>query len=160
VPRTTAPVALLLAVLAGSAATAQLRSPGKPAQILFRLDGMMQADRQRGVIGFTVVSLGLLGNRQETRFLAVTDARTIGGDPGVLGKDILDAVRPFEPDLLVRGPAALLERLYIAAAGDRVSLQGLVNRATRTYFLREALVIPVEPTTTTTLPTATTLPAP
>jgi hypothetical protein len=117
----------------------------------------MQAGRERGPVGFMVLSLGLLGNRPATRLLAVTNARTIGGDPGVLAKDILDAVRPFEPDLLVRGPAPLLEKLYTAAAGEQVVIEGVVNVASRTLFLREALVIPLE-STTTTVPTSTTLP--
>jgi hypothetical protein len=119
---------------------------------------MLQTDRQRGVIGFTVLSLGLLGGHQATRFLAVTDARTVGGNPGVLAKNVLDAVRPYEPDLLVKGPAPLLEKLYAGVAGDRVTLEGLVNVASRTYFLREALLIPAAPTTTTTIETSTTLP--
>jgi len=149
----------IVASLAGDVRSQPRPSGGRPEQILLRLEGVMQAGTKRGAIGFTVVSLGLLGSRPATRFLAVEEARTIGGDPGVLGKDILDAVRPFEPDLLVSGPTALLERLYAAAAGDRVTLEGLVTVSSRRYFLREALVISPE-TTTTTVPTSTTLPPP
>jgi hypothetical protein len=123
---------------------------GAARPIVFRLEGVLQARSERTAVGFAVVSLGLLGGKRETLYLAVTQARTIGGDPGVLGKDILDAVRPFEPDLLVRGPGPLLDRLHAAAPGDQVVLEGLVNRAVRTYFLRDVQVTPLEPPTTTT----------
>ena len=149
----------ILVGLAGGVRSQPRPSGGRPEQVLLRLEGTMQAERKRGAVGFTVVSLGLLGSRPATRFLAVEEARTIGGDPGVLGKDVLDAVRPFEPDLLVGGPTALMERLYGAAVGDRITLEGLVKVSSRRYFLREALVISPE-TTTTTVPTSTTLPLP
>jgi len=145
--------------LPGDAGSQTRPSGGRPEQVLLRLEGTMQAGTKRGAVGFTIVSLGLLGSRPATRFLAVEEARTIGGDPGVLGKDVLDAVRPFEPDLLVGGPTALMERLYGAAVGDRITLEGLVKVSSRRYFLREALVISPE-TTTTTVPTSTTLPLP
>lgn len=153
---------LLLALafaIAGTAWSGQMPGPPRSSQILLRLDGTMQASRQRGAYGFTVVSLGLLGSRPATRFLAVDEARTIGGNPGILGKNVLDAVRPYEPDFLVSGPAPLMERLYTAGDGDHVTIEGLVQVAARGFFVREAVVVPREPTTTT-VPTSTTLPPP
>ena len=85
--------------------------------------------------GFTAISLGFLGSAA-VRWLGVTDARTVGADQFVLGKDVLAAVAPFTPNLLVAGPPELVGRLRTAPPGTRVVVEGLVSRASRMYYLR------------------------
>lgn len=55
---------------------------------------------------------------------------------------ILAALRPFRPNLFVPGPPALIGALRNAPDGASVRLEGLVDRGTRTYYLREAHVTP------------------
>ena len=62
--------------------------------------------------------------------------RTVGGDQVLNGQDVLAAVAPFAPNLFVVGPDDLLARLRDAPPGTAVRVEGIVNRGSRTYFLR------------------------
>jgi len=104
--------------------------------LLLRLEGVVSATREAAAeTGFTATSLGFLGT-ETVRWLGVTDARTVGADQFVLGKDVLAAVAPFTPNLLVAGPPELVGRLRTAPPGTRVVVEGLVARASRMYYLR------------------------
>jgi hypothetical protein len=113
------------------------RAPSGPAQpLLLRLEGVIAttADEARGK-GFTVTSLGFAGDDAH-RWLAVTEARTFGGDQSLDGKDVLALVDPFTPNFLVAGPTDLVARLRDLRPGTAVRIEGLVSRSSRTLYLR------------------------
>lgn len=119
-------------------------SPNVAPPLLLRLDGVIEPSKEatRGV-GFTAVSFGFLGKEApERRWLAVTDARTVGGDHPLLGKDVLDTLAPFTPNLLVTGPPELVRQLADLPSGTSVRIEGLVNRGSRTYLIRQIEVRP------------------
>jgi hypothetical protein len=120
--------------------TPPLPNVGPP--LLLRLDGVIvpSKDAARGV-GFAAVSFGFLGVEESgPHWLAVTDARTVGGDHPLLGKDVLDILAPFTPNLYIPGPPELAQRLRELAPGTPVRLEGLVDRGSRTYLLRQVEV--------------------
>src|SRR5579875_1870952 len=131
------------------AQAAAVVEPGMPnvgPPLILRLDGMVAARRERLPGAFTVVSLGLLdGRREARRWLAVTEARTIGGDNALLGRDVLERVAPLDPNFLVVGPPVLLARLRKAPPGTRLRLEGLVSVMSRTWLLRDVRVLPAPP---------------
>jgi hypothetical protein len=113
--------------------------PNVGPPLLLRLDGVIATSKEatRGV-GFDAVSFGILGDDTgERRWLAVTDARTVGGDHPLLGKDVLDILAPFTPSLFITGPPELVRRVRDLSPGTPVRLEGLVNRGSRTYLLRQ-----------------------
>jgi hypothetical protein len=145
--------ALLLAACVAhglaSSARAQLRPPlpnaGPP--LILQLEGILQPTKDAArASGFDVASIGFLGQgRERDRWLGVTKARTIGGDHPLDGRDVLAIVAPFQPNLLVTGPPEVVARLSDAPSGSRVSLEGLVDRGARTYYLRAADVAGRDP---------------
>jgi len=140
-------------VLAGLAVAMLARTPTTgteplpvPMQppILLRLDAVIHptADAARGK-GFTAVSIAFPGHGIEARrWLAVEDARTVGPDQPLDGKDVLNAVAPLQPNLLVQGSDSLRAPLLSAPPGTKVRMEGIVNRGSRTYLLRRATVGP------------------
>ena len=131
-----------LALLACVGAAAELRPPlpnvGPP--LLLELEGTIEptAARARDK-GFAAASLGFAGS-DVTRWLAVTKARTTGGDQPLDGKDVLAALAPFTPTLLVAGTPELVARLRDAPSGSTVRVEGLVDRGARTYYVRRVEV--------------------
>jgi hypothetical protein len=130
-------------VLAMSVAVRAQRGPGPGGPfpnvgppLLLRLEGLVEpsAAEARGK-GFSVVSLGLAGT-DERRWFAVTKARTVGGDQPLDGKDVIALVAPFQPNFLAAGPEPLVDQLRNAAPGTRITIEGLVDRGSRTYYLR------------------------
>lgn len=110
------------------------------------MEGTLGTERAK-VGGFTTVSLGFHGQPADVRrWLGVEEVHPIG-DYGVLGKNVLDALAPFEPNLIVVGPPADAARLLAVPAGTSVTIEGLVDRASRTLFLR-----PLDPTAPTPQP--------
>jgi hypothetical protein len=140
---------LALTILVARDGVAQLPPPlpnvGPP--LILRLDGVWQPTRAAArAVGFTVASFAFLGDEQaRTLWLGVTEARTVGGDNPVDGKDVLNAVAPFVPNLLIVGPKDLVARLRSAAPGTRLRIEGLVDRGSRTYYLRR-IEFDAEPT--------------
>jgi len=132
--RSVSPLVILACAAGLLAQIPPLPNVGPP--LLLRLDGVIEAsaDAARGK-GFTVTSLGFLGT-DARRWLGVTDARTVGGDNALDGKDVLALVAPFTPNLLVAGPEELLRQLRDAPPGSHVRVEGLVDRGSRTYYLR------------------------
>ena len=125
-------------------AQAGVGGPGPPfpnfgPPLILRLEGVLERSREGArTHGFDVASLGFLGGEDDRRWLGVTEARTIGGDQSVDGKDVLAAVAPFTPNLLITGPRELTDGLRSFPPGTRVVLEGLVDRGARTYYLRRS----------------------
>lgn len=132
-------VALLVLALAVTA-VAQGGPPilsGPP--LMLRLEGVIQPTREAAehTGGFTVASLGFVdGKSAERRWLGVTAARTVEGDNPLEGKDVLDVVAPFQPNFLVAGSADLVADVRDVPPGTTLRIEGLVDGASRTYYLR------------------------
>jgi hypothetical protein len=130
---------LLTIVLMTTAAAAQdLPSDRFGPPLILRLKGVVEPtpEAARHTDGFAVVSLGFLGDGAPAqRWLGVDDARTLDGD-GPLGKDVLEVVEPFQPNLLVAGPADLVAKLRDAPPGTALDIEGLVDGDSRIYYLR------------------------
>jgi len=129
---------LALVVLLSSGAHAQIQTPlpnvGPP--LILELDGIVEPtpEAARGK-GSDTASLGFFGS-DERRWLGVDKARTTGGDQPLNGKDVLAIVAPFTPNLMVAGPPDLVASLRDAPPGTNVHVEGLIDRGSRTYYLR------------------------
>jgi hypothetical protein len=128
----------LVATAAGQGGTLSTPLPNVGPPLLLRLEGTLEPSKAAAErVGFTAASLGFTGRDSgPDRWLGVTTARTVGGDQPLDGKDVLAAVAPFVPNLLVVGPPALAAELRAASAGTPVRVEGLVGRGSRTYYLR------------------------
>jgi len=134
-------LAVLVLGALGSAALAldTLPRPNVGPPLILRLDGVLSASVEEAKrIGFTAASYAFLGTDDVavSRWIGVTDARTIGGDNAVSGKDVLDSLAPYRPMFLVAGTPAITAQLRDASVGATVRVEGLVDRASRTYYLR------------------------
>jgi hypothetical protein len=112
---------------------------GKP--LLLRLEGDLHANlAQAREKSPDVATLGFLDGDGGKKFLGIEKARTIGADQGTFAKDVLNDLKPFDPNLLLTGPGDLLERIRNAPVGTRVVLEGLLDRGQHTYLLRDVQV--------------------
>jgi len=130
-----APLVLALAVAAVARGEAPI--PNAPMVVL-RLEGVIEPTREAAgqTGGFTIASLGFLdGKSTVQRWLRVITARTMDGDDQFGGKDVLDAVAPFQPNFLIAGPADVMAGVRDAPSGTTLTIQGLVDRDSRTYYL-------------------------
>ena len=129
---------IALALMTTAAAAQDLPSDRFGPPLILRLKGVVEPTREaaRHTDGFAVVSLGFLGDGAPAqRWLGVDDARTLGDD-GPLGKDVLAVVEPFQPNLLVAGPADVVAELRDAPPGTVLDIEGLVDGDSRIYYLR------------------------
>jgi hypothetical protein len=134
----------LAAVAVAAHASAQVRPPlpnAGPLPLL-HLEGTLEASLSAARrVGVTGLSLGFVGEQgTPERFLAVTRARTTGGDQPLDGKDVLASLAPLHPNLLVIGPPDLARRLRVLPPGSSVEMEGLVGG--RWYHLRHLRVRP------------------
>ena len=128
---------IALALMTTAAATQDLPSDRFGPPLILRLKGVVEPtpEAARHTDGFAVVSLGFLGDGAPARrWLGVDDARTLGDGP--LGKDVLEVVEPFQPNLLVAGPADVVAELRDAPPGTVLDIEGLVDGDSRIYYLR------------------------
>ncbi len=136
-------IVLLAAFAVASLAEAQGPGPRGGRPVILHIEGRLQDSAQAARPDGKVTSLGFLGHsgpKNDTRFVGVTTAKTVGGDPGILGKDVLEQLAPTVPNLLLTGPPGLVDRVRHAKPGTPIVLEGLVNRSDRTYLLRTAHV--------------------
>ena len=137
--------ALIVALVAGDAAWGMPVGPGpfpSGGPVILRLEGVIEPtpDASKRAGGFTVASFAFLGDHsEESRWLSVTDARTVGTDTAVDGKDVLEAVAPFEPNLLVAGTADVVADMRDAPPGTALRVEGLVEPGSRIYYLRSVV---------------------
>jgi len=136
---------LVVALLAAIASAQHPPTVTVHRSTLLQLDGAFvesrEAARRRSGEG---VSMGF---GKTVRWFAVDEARTVGGDPTPSGRDVLNALAPLQPNLLILGPPALREQLSAIPDGTRVRLEGLVDRGARTCLLREVKVAGDAPAT-------------
>ena len=106
--------------------------------IVLRFEGSFAADRERArADGADAVGMRIGENR---RWFSARDVRTVGGDPGVSARTILNALAPYD-EILVVGDASLRQRLAEASPGTRVRVDGLIDAGARTYLLRDVVVV-------------------
>jgi len=130
---------IVLALMTTAAAAQDLPSDRFGPPLILRLKGVVEPtpEAARHTDGFAVVSLGFLGDGAPAqRWLGVDEARTLPGDDP-FGKDVLEAVEPFQPNLLVAGPADVVAELRDAPPGTALDIEGLVERDSRIYHLRQ-----------------------
>ena len=139
---------LVLALLAAApvGTRADWNPPLRLQQLILHLEGTMAPDRQVAArTGFAAVSFGVKGRDPRLRsWLGVNVAYPLGDYP-VLGKDILDDVRMYDPNFFVVGTPDLVTKLLEVRPGTRVVLEALADRASRTFYLRSVDL--VEPRT-------------
>jgi len=128
--------ALLVAVVASAIAVQASDLPrlnvGPPLQL--RLEGSFAPDREHAVArGLDAVRMSLAGR---DRWFAARVARTVGGDQPRSGRDVLNALAPFQTSLHVVGSADLVRRIDDAPDGLAVTVEGLVDIESRSYLLR------------------------
>lgn len=130
--------ALITVLGAVGASGIDLPPPKLGPALLLRLDGVLTRDEAAAArVGFTVASFGFLGHGADAdRWLGVTDARTVGGDVAVDGKDVLNAVAPFTPSFLASGAPEQVKALLAVPSGTAIRIEGLVDRGSRTFLVR------------------------
>jgi hypothetical protein len=132
--------ALAAAALLVAAATSDGREPMLPdigPPLILRMEGRFAADRQHAADRADAVSIQV-GERE--RWLAATKVRTVGADHTLSGRAVLNMLAPYEPNLLAVGREDLRLALTTAPEGAPVTVEGLLNRGSRTFLLREVVI--------------------
>jgi hypothetical protein len=135
-------LATVLTVAPPSCSTAGPPFVDVRAPLLLRLEGIVTSSHEAARrVGFAATSLELLDTATR-RWIGVSDVRTLGGDQFLMGKDVLAALAPFDPNLLVAGPPDLAMHLGEAPIGSRVTIEGIVIRSSRVFYLRRLDIQP------------------
>lgn len=135
-------LALVLASPAGPHASVGV-PPIRVRQLILHLEGTMAPDRATAAkLGFQAVSFGVKGQDPVLRLWLGVDKAYPLGDYPVLGKDILENVRMYDPNFFVVGSRELVRRFLDLQPGSRVVLEALVDRGLRTFLLRHVDVAP------------------
>jgi hypothetical protein len=110
--------------------------PGAPRQpIILRLEGHFTADRATARIeGVDAIEIRV-GDVE--RWFAVDSARNMNALGTVSGRAVLAALAPIEPTLTAVGDPRLRQRLTDSPTGASIRVEGLVDRGSHTYLLRE-----------------------
>ncbi len=127
--------AIAAAVVIASCVPASSREfPVIPEPIILRLTGRLALDRAAAraerpdVVGLRI--------GDDMRWMAIDQAVTLR-DHTLSGRAVLNLLAPFQSSVVVVGAKELRERLASAPAGAQLSIEGLVDRGSRTFLLRE-----------------------
>ena len=121
-----------------SASAGHLPTIAVTPPLVLRLEGRFTEDREHArARGADAVSVR---RGDGERWFSAEKARTVGGDQTLDGRSVLAMLAPIHPNLIAVGSAALRDRLAAAPAGLPVALEGLVNRGSRTFLLRDVVV--------------------
>jgi hypothetical protein len=133
VERLVAALAVVTLVLPAAIADARAARPQR-----LRMDGYVgpPAEGQR-----EMADLQMGAGRKTVRF-QVTDAIVTGG--GVLPSAIFARIRPYTPNLILRGPQDLISRVENAAPGDRLRIMGLWRSGVRDFTVASVETPPAE----------------
>jgi hypothetical protein len=134
-------LALLLASPAGPHASVGV-PPIRVRQLILHLEGTMASDRATAAtLGFQAVSFGVKGQDPLLRLWLGVDKAYPLGDYPVLGKDILENVRMYDPNFFVVGSRDLVQKFVDVQPGARVVVEALTDRGSRTFYLRHVDVV-------------------
>jgi hypothetical protein len=127
--------AIVAAIVIASCVPATAREfPVIPEPIILRLTGRIALDRAAAradrpdVVGLRI--------GDDARWLAIDQAITLRAHP-LSGRAVLDLLAPFQSSVLVVGATELRQRLASAPAGAQLSVEGLLDRGSRTFLLRK-----------------------
>ena len=109
---------------------------GPPLQL--RLEGSFAPDRAHALAGGSDAIRMTIGRHD--RWFAARVARTVGGDQPRSGRDVLNALAPFETSMHVVGSSDLVRRIDDAPEGVPMSVEGLVDIESRSYLLRAVVI--------------------
>lgn len=129
----------LLGWLAILALPVTARAQGRVLEI----HGTVAADEKAAdKIGYDAISIGFAGAPPASlRWIGVVTA--LAGDVDAFrGKEMLDAVDGYTPNLLADGTPDLLTKLREVPAGSRVVVHGLFTVESRVYFLDSVKTVP------------------
>ena len=112
-------------------------------QRIITMHGTVAADRKAAQkVGYDAISIGFTGAPPDAiRWIGVVKAEAYDGD-AFLGKDILDKVDGYTPNLLAVGKSDLLNTLRNAPTGNRVVVNGIIDTDTRNLLLGSVRVVP------------------
>jgi hypothetical protein len=127
--------ALVAAIVVASCVAATAREfPVVPQPIILELRGRLAPDRNAAraqspdVVGLQI--------GDDTRWMAVDRAVTLRDHP-LSGRAVLDMLAPFQTSVSVAGATDLRDRLARAPVDTPVTIEGLLDRGSRTLLLRE-----------------------
>jgi hypothetical protein len=131
---------IALAVPAVARAQAGMEDLSKPQ--LFTIEGVLAPDQAAAdKVGYDPLSIGFQGGGGAAqRWIGVVGARALGGD-SFRGKQVIEALLPKSPNLLVAGPAEIVSKLQTAPNGSRVLIQGILEPPTRNYMLDKVEIV-------------------
>jgi hypothetical protein len=127
--------AIVAAVIVTCCVPASAREfPVIPQPLVLRLRGRIAPERAAA----RAQSPDVVGLRlgDQTRWLAVDEAVTVP-DHALSGRAVLNLLQPFQSTLVVAGARDLRARLAEASFGEILTVEGVVDRGSRTYLLRD-----------------------
>jgi hypothetical protein len=112
-------------------------------QHVLTIHGTLTADQKAAQkIGYDAISIGFAGAPPDVlRWLGVVKAEAYDGD-AFLGKDYLDMVDGYTPNLLASGKPELVAKLRNAPTGNRLVVMGVFDQTARTFLLGSVKVMP------------------
>ena len=142
-----------LALLAMAVARADQPWPLIAPPIILRLEGSFHAtaDAARKE-GFAVLSVAFSCQEGVQLWFAVDDARTLGPDMPLSGKDVLGDMAPLWPNLVIAGPPVMVESVVRFPDGARIRMEALVRRGSRISYLQSVAPAPPARGRTTIFP--------
>lgn len=140
---TTALRLVLLAVALALPATSGAQLQMGEQHRLLSITGQVAADQKTAEqIGYDSVSVTFAKEpAAKVLWIGVVVATTWNGD-AFLGKQTLDQIQGYTPNLLAQGKPALLSQLQQAPVGSRVVVQGILDTEARTFLLGMVQVTP------------------
>ena len=137
--------ALLALVIACGTANAERFQPdvSRHQPIVLRFEGTFAVDREHARAGNLDAVAMRFGD--ELRWFSARNVRTVGGDPPVSARTIMNALAPYGGEVVVVGDATLRRRLIDAAVGTPIRVDGMIVGSSRNYLLRDVAVGSVPP---------------
>jgi hypothetical protein len=135
-------VLLVPTLLAAGLARAQ---PRDVQTQIFRIEATIAASQDEAQkAGFAALSMGFVKPKNApARWLAVVGARSREGD-AFLGRQTVEQLAPYSPNLLVSGPSELVGKLRELPAGTRIAVTGMLDPHSRNYMI-SSLELPITP---------------
>jgi hypothetical protein len=135
-------IALGLLVAASAVVAREPPSVVVSPPLVIRFEGSFARDRNEAAAkGADAVSMRIGGR---DRWFSAMRTRTVGADQTRNGRDVLAALAPLQPNLIVTGDEDLRRRLEEAEVGTPIEVEGLVS-GSRTFLLRDVVVRPPPP---------------
>jgi hypothetical protein len=129
--------AFLAAFILSTVAVYASDAPAERSAAQLRLEGSFAPTARTLAGGYDAIRMSIGGH---DRWFSARVARTVGGDQPRSGRDVLNALAPFETSMHVVGSADLVRRIDDAPDGVPMSVEGLVDIESRSYLLRSIVI--------------------